>query len=51
MASKEDIQHAARTAGAHEFIMDMPDRYDTLIGDQGICLSGGQNTTDRSPPF
>lgn len=41
-ASKEDIQRAARAAGAHEFIMDMPDRYDTLIGDQGIRLSGGQ---------
>jgi ABC-type multidrug transport system fused ATPase/permease subunit len=41
-ASKEDIERAARTAGAHEFIMQMPDRYDTTIGDQGIRLSGGQ---------
>jgi ABC-type multidrug transport system fused ATPase/permease subunit len=41
-ASKEDIERAARVAGAHEFIMQMPDGYDTTIGDQGIRLSGGQ---------
>lgn len=41
-ASKEDIERAARVAGAHEFIMQMPDKYDTTIGDQGIRISGGQ---------
>jgi ABC-type multidrug transport system fused ATPase/permease subunit len=41
-ASKEDIERAAHAAGAHEFIMQMPDRYDTTIGDQGIRISGGQ---------
>jgi ATP-binding cassette subfamily B protein len=41
-ASKEDIERAARTAGAHEFIKQLPDGYDTAIGDQGIRLSGGQ---------
>ena len=41
-ASKEDIERAARAAGAHEFIVQMPDGYDTVIGDQGIRLSGGQ---------
>jgi ATP-binding cassette subfamily B protein len=41
-ASKEDIERAARASGAHNFIMQLPDRYDTTIGDQGIRLSGGQ---------
>lgn len=41
-ASKTDIERAARVAGAHEFIMDMPDKYDTTIGDQGVRISGGQ---------
>lgn len=41
-ASKDDIQRAARASGAHNFIMQLPDRYDTTIGDQGIRLSGGQ---------
>ena len=41
-ASKEDIERAARAAGAHEFIMQMPDGYDTTIGDQGMRISGGQ---------
>ena len=41
-ASKEDIERAARASGAHEFNTQMPDGYDTTIGDQGIRLSGGQ---------
>jgi len=41
-ASKGDIERAARASGAHDFIMQLPDRYDTTIGDQGIRLSGGQ---------
>ena len=41
-ASKEDIERAARASGAHEFIIELPDGYDTTIGDQGIRLSGGQ---------
>jgi ABC-type bacteriocin/lantibiotic exporter with double-glycine peptidase domain len=41
-ASKEDIERAARVSGAHAFIMEMPDGYDTTIGDQGIRISGGQ---------
>ncbi|MGA9574021.1 MAG: ABC transporter ATP-binding protein, partial [Lysobacterales bacterium] len=41
-ASKNDIERAARASGAHEFIVQMPDGYDTVIGDQGIRLSGGQ---------
>ena len=41
-AGKDDIERAARVSGAHDFIMQLPDRYDTTIGDQGIRLSGGQ---------
>jgi ABC-type multidrug transport system fused ATPase/permease subunit len=37
-----DIVRAARSANAHEFIMEFPDGYDTVVGDRGIRLSGGQ---------
>lgn len=36
------IVDAARRAGAHDFIMELPDGYDTLLGDRGVKLSGGQ---------
>ena len=38
----EKVIQAAKNAGAHDFIMEMPQGYDTLIGDRGIKLSGGQ---------
>ena len=38
----EQVEQAARIANAHDFIMDTPDGYDTLIGDRGCRLSGGQ---------
>lgn len=41
-ASTEEIIAAARAAGAHEFIMNLPDGYDTLIGERGAQLSGGE---------
>ena len=41
-ATREEIIAAAKAANAHEFIMKMPDGYDTEIGDRGVKLSGGQ---------
>jgi ATP-binding cassette subfamily B protein len=41
-ASSEQIEAAARIAHAHEFIMQMPDGYQTHLGDGGLGLSGGQ---------
>jgi subfamily B ATP-binding cassette protein MsbA len=41
-ASMEDILEAAQMANAHEFIMDLPEGYDSVIGEQGASLSGGQ---------
>ncbi len=41
-ATAEDIERAARHAQAHEFIAQLPDGYDTVIGERGITLSGGQ---------
>lgn len=41
-APQEDIEQAARNAAAHDFIMDLPDGYDTMVGEQGLRLSGGQ---------
>jgi len=41
-ADHKDIINAAKAAGAHDFIMSMPNTYDTVIGEQGTKLSGGQ---------
>jgi ABC-type multidrug transport system fused ATPase/permease subunit len=37
-----DVEHIARLAQAHEFVDQLPDGYDTVIGERGITLSGGQ---------
>ena len=41
-ASDEDIEAAARAAGADRFVCELPDGYDTLVGEHGVRLSGGQ---------
>ena len=41
-ASQEEIERAAEMAQAHEFIAELPDGYETVIGERGITLSGGQ---------
>jgi ATP-binding cassette subfamily B protein len=41
-ARDEDVERAARQAQAHEFIAELPQGYDTVIGERGITLSGGQ---------
>ena len=41
-AKKEEVISAAKIAQAHDFIMALPDGYDTLVGQRGVNLSGGE---------
>jgi ATP-binding cassette subfamily B protein len=41
-ATDEEIEQAARAAQAHEFVLELPEGYETVIGERGITLSGGQ---------
>ncbi|CAF3906292.1 unnamed protein product [Rotaria sp. Silwood1] len=41
-ATREEIEQAARESNAHHFIMQLPNKYETLVGERGIQLSGGE---------
>jgi ATP-binding cassette, subfamily B, bacterial len=41
-ASRAEIEHAARLANAHDFIIRLPKAYETLVGERGVKLSGGE---------
>lgn len=41
-ASQADLERAARAANIHDFISDLPDQYDTIVGERGYRLSGGE---------
>ena len=41
-ATKEEVVHAAQMAHIHDFIMSLPNQYDTIVGERGLKLSGGE---------
>ncbi len=41
-ASQDEIEHAARLAQVHDFVVTLPDGYDTRVGERGLKLSGGE---------
>jgi ATP-binding cassette, subfamily B, heavy metal transporter len=41
-ASRAEVEEAARLADIHDFIMGLPERYDTVVGERGLKLSGGE---------
>ncbi len=41
-ATRDEIESAAKQAGAHDFILQLPNGYDTFVGERGVKLSGGQ---------
>ena len=47
-ASEEDVFAASRAANAHDFIVELPDGYNTMVGEKGVNLSGGQRQIGRA---
>ncbi|RED50982.1 ABCB family ABC transporter ATP-binding protein/permease [Aestuariispira insulae] len=41
-ANREEVEHAAKLASIHEFILSLPEGYDTVVGERGLKLSGGE---------
>jgi ATP-binding cassette, subfamily B, bacterial len=41
-ATEAEVERASRLAGAHEFVLELPEGYETLLGERGYSLSGGQ---------
>ena len=41
-ASEDDIINAAKNADIHDFVIDLPDGYKTIVGERGLKLSGGE---------
>lgn len=57
-ASREEVEEAARAAKIHDFVMGLPDGYDTSVGERGLKLSGGEKqrvgiarTLLKNPPI
>jgi len=41
-ATREEVEEVCKMANCHEFIMNFPAKYDTVVGERGVQLSGGQ---------
>ena len=50
-AGEEEIVQAAKLANIHDFIMSLDDGYDTMVGERGTRLSGGQNNALLLPVY
>ena len=48
-ATDDEIEKACRFAAANEFIDKLPNKYETMIGENGVRLSGGQSKGSRLP--